>query len=105
MNTYVPGAYTVVLKPSKRIEEIRQEMPVMAYDLVFFTNKDLPEDTVYKITKAMYENKKVMASVFKALNGFQPKGMAKDFGSALQYHPGAIKFYKEKGMWPPKAGS
>jgi TRAP transporter TAXI family solute receptor len=105
MNKYVPGSYTITLKPSKRIAEIRKEMPVMAYDLVFFTNKDASDDVVYKITKALYENKPTLASVFKALNGFQPKGMAKKFDDALVYHPGAIKFYKEKGMWPPKTGS
>jgi hypothetical protein len=104
MNQHVPGAYTITLKPSPRLEEIRQDMPVMAYDLVFFTNAKMSEDAVYKITKALFENKKDLAAVFKALNGFEPKQMAKHY-DILQYHPGAIKFYKEQGMWPPKTGS
>jgi len=32
---------------------------------------------------------------------FQPRQMAKIL-PAGEYHPGAIKFYKEAGMWPPK---
>jgi len=104
MQKYVPGSYPITLKPSPRLEEIRQEMPVMAYDLVFFTNVKFSDDMVYKITKALYENKKGLAAVFKAFNGFDPKQMSKKYG-VLQYHPGAIKFYKEKGMWPPKTGS
>jgi uncharacterized protein len=104
MHKYVPGSYPVIVKPSPRLEEVRTAIPVMAYDVVFFTNVNVSEDTVYKITKALYENKKDLAAVFKPLAGFDPKQMAKNYDE-LQYHPGAIKFYKEKGLWPPKSGS
>jgi TRAP transporter TAXI family solute receptor len=104
MKKYVPGSYAVVLKPSPALEEIRSEIPVMAYDVVFFTRANLSDDTVYKITKAVHENKKDMAAVFPALNRFEPENMARNYDD-LEYHPGAIKYYREKGMWPPKAGS
>jgi TRAP-type uncharacterized transport system substrate-binding protein len=42
-----------------------------------------------------------MAAVFGAMNGFQSNKMAKKFDH-LSYHPGAIKFYEEKSLWPPK---
>ena len=32
---------------------------------------------------------------------FMPDRMAKDMGP-VKFHPGAIKFYKEIGAWPPK---
>jgi TRAP-type uncharacterized transport system substrate-binding protein len=35
------------------------------------------------------------------LRGFTPAGMAK-MTDAVQYHPGAIKYYKEKGLWQGK---
>jgi TRAP-type uncharacterized transport system substrate-binding protein len=76
----------------------------MAYDVVLFTRADLADDTVYKIAKAVYENKKDMAAVFPALNQFEPEKMAKSYDH-LDYHPGAVKFFKEKGQWPPKTGS
>ena len=104
LEEYVPGSYVVKLKPSPALEQIKSEIPVQAYDVVFFTNAKTPDDVIYKITKAVYENKKDMAAVFPALNRFQPEQMAKKY-KVLQYHPGAIKFFKEKGMWPPKAGS
>ena len=104
MEELVPGSYVVKLKPRPGLEQIKSEIPVQAYDVVFFTNAKTPDDVVYKITKAVYENKKDMAAVFPAMNGFDPEHMAKKY-KVLEYHPGAIKFFKEKGMWPPKVGS
>ena len=101
MRKFVPGSYPILLKPSKRLEEVREPTWAMAYDVVFFTRADMGDDVVYKATKAMYENKKDMAAVFGALNGFDPKKMATEYDD-LTYHPGAIKFFKEKGLWPPR---
>lgn len=104
MEQYVPGSYVVKLKPSPGLEQIKSEIPVQAYDVVFFTNDKASVDDIYKITKAVHENKKDMAAVFPAMNRFNPNQMAKPY-KVLQYHPGAIKYYTEKGMWPPKSGS
>jgi hypothetical protein len=49
----------------------------------------------------MHGHKKDMASVFGALNGFDPDRMATDYDD-LTYQPGAMKFFKEAGLWPPK---
>jgi TRAP transporter TAXI family solute receptor len=104
MEEYVPGSYVVRLKPSPGLEQIKSEIPVQAYDVVFFTNAKTPDDVIYKITKAVHDNKADMAAVFPALNRFHPEQMAKKY-KVLQYHPGAIKYFTEKGMWPPKIGS
>jgi TRAP transporter TAXI family solute receptor len=104
LEQHVPGSYIVKLKPTPALEQIKSEIPVQAYDVVFFTNAKTPDDVIYKITKAVFENKKDMAAVFPALNRFNPEQMAKKY-KVLQYHPGAIKYFTEKGLWPPKAGS
>jgi hypothetical protein len=56
---------------------------------------------VYKVVKALHGNKKGLLASFKGLGGFKPNRMTKKY-AGLQYHPGAIKFYKEVGQWPPK---
>lgn len=101
MRKYVPGSYPIVVKPNPNLDGVTVPTSVMAYDVVLFTRANIPEDTIYKITKAVHDNKKDMAAVFGALNGFQPDEMSKDYDD-LTYHPGAIKFYKEKALWPPK---
>ena len=56
---------------------------------------DLPENTVYQMTKAMAQNVDAMAAVVKAISGITPKDMALDIG--VPFHKGAAKFYKEAG--------
>jgi uncharacterized protein len=56
---------------------------------------DLPEDVVYKMTKAMATNVNDMAAVVKPITGLTAKDMATDIG--VPFHKGAAKYYKEVG--------
>ncbi len=59
----------------------------------------LDDDTAYKITKALVENKEALVKGHKAFSDFNPKEAAnpKNFGG-VPLHPGAIKYYKETGL-------
>jgi TRAP transporter TAXI family solute receptor len=72
-----------------------KDVPVIGYSTHVVAACDLPEDTVYKMTKAMAANIGSMAAVVKAIDGVKPKDMALDIGVPL--HKGAAKFYKEAG--------
>ena len=73
----------------------------MAYDAVMVTHAGASDDVVYKVTKALHENAEAVAKSSPTLRGFSTGGMAKKTDLA-KYHPGAIKYYTEKGLWPPK---
>ena len=55
------------------------------------------DDVVYRVTKAMFENKKALVGASPMWRGFSPKGMSKQ-QSGLEYHSGALKLFKEKGI-------
>jgi TRAP transporter TAXI family solute receptor len=59
----------------------------------FIASCKLPEDTVYKITKALAENIPTLGAVVAAVKEMTVKDMAIDIG--VPYHPGALKYYKE----------
>ena len=56
---------------------------------------DLPEDVVYRMTKAMATHVDDMAAVVKPITGLTAKEMAVDIG--VPFHKGAPKYYKEVG--------
>lgn len=98
LRKYVPVAYPLQLKPGKRLAGILKPTYVMAYPYLVLTSAKVPDDQVYKVTKAMWGNRKGMIAAFRAMAGFQQKNMVTKL-DPVKYHPGAIKFYKEKGLW------
>ena len=58
----------------------------------------LPDDMVYKLTRALVENKERLAAVVKEIAATQPKEMAPDLGIA--YHPGALRYWREIKVRP-----
>jgi TRAP transporter TAXI family solute receptor len=100
MHKVLPYVYTQVLEPSPARAGIHGPTTVMAYDTFILLSKDLSDATVYEIVKAVHTDKDELASSFAWFRAFEPAQMAKKFPVA--YHPGAIKYFTEKGMWPPK---
>ncbi len=60
------------------------------------TSSDVDEDTVYKMTKAFWENLDAMAAAHATAR--QIKLDPSVTKSAAPLHPGAAKYYKEKGL-------
>jgi len=73
----------------------------LAYDALVFGSAKTSDATAYQVAKTMYENAKAMGEAFPPFRLFDAKAMAKESGP-LQFHPGAVKFYKEVGIWPGK---
>jgi TRAP transporter TAXI family solute receptor len=72
-----------------------KDVDVIAYSTHIVASCDLPEDTVYKMTKAMAARVGEMATIVKSIEGLTPKLMAADIG--VPFHKGAEKYYKEVG--------
>lgn len=60
------------------------------------TSAKIPDETVYEITKAVFENFDEFKKLHPALANLTPENMIKD-GLSAPLHPGAAKYYKEKG--------
>jgi len=97
MEKVLPGSYVLNIKPAPNIEGLKEPTNIVAFDMQFFTNKDVPDDVVYNVTKALYENKAALVQAFRPMALFDPKRMAKPL-KAVPFHPGAEKFYKEAGL-------
>ena len=89
-----PGYQKLIIKAGTYPKQDK-DVPVIGYSTHIIVSCDLPEDTVYKMTKAMAANVPAMAAVVKPITGLTPKDMAADIGVPL--HKGAAKFYREVG--------
>ena len=63
----------------------------------FVTSADVSEDLVYSVTKAVFENLDDFREQHPAFANLDPKKMIVD-GLSAPLHPGAVKYYKEKGL-------
>ena len=60
------------------------------------TRKDVSDATAYQMTKLFYENLPALIAAHSAAKDINLKDAAKN--PPLPLHPGAIKYYKEKGL-------
>jgi len=96
MQRIMPYAYVTEVKPSPAFVGLDGPTRLMAYDYLVVVGAHVKDDTVYRIAKAMYENKPKLVESLRAFNGFNPDNMHKAMPAS--FHPGSEKYYKEKGI-------
>lgn len=102
ITSILPGAYTLLVEPSPGIDGIAAPTKLIAFDMDLNTSDRVSEDVVYRVTKAIYESKQDLVATFPPFALFDPKHMAKATES-VPFHPGALKFYREIGLLPPRS--
>jgi TRAP transporter TAXI family solute receptor len=65
------------------------------------TSADAPDDLVYNVTRLLYENRTLVVEKHAAGRAINPNNVVRDTGT--EFHPGAIRFYEEAGIWPQQA--
>jgi len=63
----------------------------------FVSSSKVPEDVIYQVVKAVFENFDEFKKLHPAFANLKPEEMIKD-GLSAPLHKGAIKYYKEAGM-------
>jgi len=76
-----------------------QTAPTPSVDLgtVLLAHKALSDELAYLITKTICENKTVMGKGHKAWAKFQPEVAGQPENTGILLHPGARRYYEEKG--------
>lgn len=92
-----PGSYPSVIKKGKVIGAF-SDVAVLTNDTYLVVSKDFSDEAAYAVVKSLWDNYKELGAAYGALRSWRPGRMVK-LGAVLPYHPGAIKFFKEKGKW------
>lgn len=71
---------------------------IMSYDYTLFANAEVSNEIVAKVAKALYEGKDSLLASGPIWSEYDPAKLA--YNTSLEFHPGAIEFYKSVGVWP-----
>jgi uncharacterized protein len=73
-----------------------QDVPTAAVVNFLITHSEVSNETAYQMTKLMWENLEALRSAHKAANAIKFENALQ--GMPVPLHPGAEKFYREKGL-------
>ncbi len=96
----VPGYYPRVIKAGSA-PAVVEDTCVIAYDNYVITGKTVPDQVVYTTLASLWENMDKLHPIHPMLKEWT-RERAIDVDVTLPYHPAAVRFFKEKGVW--KAG-
>jgi TRAP transporter TAXI family solute receptor len=80
--------------PAGSYKGVKEDIKSFSSWNVLVSNKDLDDERVYNICKAIFKNAKAITRAYPAAQ-IDPKLVSK---LVLPLHPGAVKFYREKGL-------
>ena len=74
-----------------------EEVTTLGYNLAIYARQDVDEGLVYTMLKSIYPNYDTYSKVHPVLQEWTLKNALRSMG--LPLHPGAIRYYKEQGIW------
>ena len=93
----VPGYYMTALK-SGSSTAIVGDTCVLAYDIYLIGHKELPAEVVQATLNALWDNMEKLPPLHPQFKDWT-RERAATAEVTIPYHPAAVKFYKEKGVW------
>ncbi|MBN9671516.1 TAXI family TRAP transporter solute-binding subunit [Roseibium aggregatum] len=94
---YLPAGNLVNLPKNENINGLQDSgATIMQIPWMMLTNASVNEDLVYTMTKAVAENKDALKASFGAFARAKTEAMAP--ANAVEYHPGALRYYEEAGI-------
>ena len=93
----MPGGRVVTLKGGSS-PGIVKDTEVWGYPTVLLVQSNMPDNVAYTLVKTWWENHEKLGPLSPSLKNWKPDIFVSKTAT-VPYHPGAIAFYKEKGVW------
>jgi len=72
------------------------EVSTVAVNAVLIVSSELKDDVVYNLTKTLFDNQAELGSAHAKGKELSLEKAVK--GASIPFHPGAVKYFKEKGV-------
>ena len=82
--------------PKNSYSFLQEDIQTLNTPAILIVHKDVPEEEVYQVTKAIYEHLDYLRNVHGEFQNLTERNMASV--GQIPLHPGAEKFFEEKGM-------
>jgi TRAP transporter TAXI family solute receptor len=96
MQKHVPYSYVTEVQPGPGRIGIDAPTNMLVYDYALWVNAKVKNEVVAKVVGTLYSNPADIKATSPLWTEFDPSQMGKDVG--IRYHPGAVAFYKSKGI-------
>ena len=83
--------------PAGTYSFVKTDIPTFSDTCVLIANAEVEEERVYEVIGAIFKNLDYLHKVHRALSTLTPSDMPRV--NDLPLHPGAQRFYREKGVW------
>jgi TRAP transporter TAXI family solute receptor len=93
-----PFYFPVPIKAGVYTDLTEDLMGINVGNMHLVSHASVSDEVVYNVTKLVYENRAGVAEQHPAGKAINPKNVIRDTGTP--FHPGAIKYYTEIGLWP-----
>jgi uncharacterized protein len=90
------GLYSDIMAPNC-FKNQNYEVKTVNPGTVLIANESVSEELAYVITKTLCEGKEELVKAHASIKPFDPQNAWKPEKTGIPLHPGAIKFYREKG--------
>jgi len=99
MMAILPKSMSKTKLPANTYPGQDKAVNIFAFASYIVAASRLPEDTVYKVTKTLFDN----LEEFHTFHGTAKEWTLQESldDPKIPYHPGAIRYFKEKQLWTP----
>lgn len=90
--------YEKTVLPAKVFKGQDKEVSYVGFPTILIAHKDLNPEVAYLLTKIIVENKDALVKAHAGFRDFNPEEAWKLAKYGIPLHPGAEKYYRDKGM-------
>ncbi|MDA0240688.1 MAG: TAXI family TRAP transporter solute-binding subunit [Proteobacteria bacterium] len=98
MDSRTAGATSMVINPSKRNVGVLEPTRVAAFQTLLNISAKVSDKDAYMLAKTLRENWEDLQKSYAPLRGVMKDKLAVPL-NPIPYHDGAVKYYKEAGIW------
>ena len=92
------GFYTQQLIPAGTYNGMTEDVKTVAVMATYIVDNDLSEETVYNITKNIFENKEEITAAHAKGESLDSAAAINGIPAEVPFHAGALKYFKEIGV-------